>query len=111
MNSELFYQIIKMIHLYLENESRKFIAQINICLENTIQSKNYCSNISEKILLNNDEKLFNFRFFNPNSNQYNKKKRIMERTEKYNLELIEKTWHPIRFKDWCLSLEELKLIE
>ncbi len=102
---------IKFIHLYLENESRKFIAQNNICLENTIYSKNYCSNISEKILLNNDEKIHDFRFFNPNSNQYNKKKRIIERTEKYKFELIEKCWHPIRFKDWCLSLDELKLIE
>ncbi len=102
---------IKFIHLYLENESRKFITQNNICLENTIYSKNYCSNISEKILLNNDEKLFNFRFFNPNSNQYNKKKRIMERTEKYKLELIKKCWHPKRVQDWCLSLDELELFK
>ncbi len=23
-------------------------------------------------------------------------------------ELIEKTWHPKRFKDWCLDIDELK---
>ncbi len=102
---------IKFIHLYLENESRRFIAQNNICLENTIYSKNYCSNISEKILLNNDEKIHDFRFFNPNSNKYNKKKRIIERTEKYKFELIKKCWNPKRLQDWCLSLDELELIQ
>ncbi len=23
-------------------------------------------------------------------------------------ELMEKTWHPDRFRDWCLSIDELK---
>jgi hypothetical protein len=26
----------------------------------------------------------------------------------FNRELIEKTWHPNRFKEWCLSIDELK---
>jgi hypothetical protein len=102
---------IKFIHLYLANKQRKFIAQNKICLKNTIYSNNYCFNIPENKPLNNPTILYDFRFFNPNSSQYNKKKRIMERTEKYKLELIEKCWHPKRVQDWCLSLDELELFK
>ncbi len=35
-------------------------------------------------------------------------KAIKERNEKIYKELIEKTWHPARVQNWCLSIDELK---
>ncbi len=107
---------IKMIYVYLlaqRLDDRRFLAQNNLELSNCYYCQGMAvekSNSTANMINNSKKKFYDLTSINPNNSSIGGK-RIMERTNLYYKELIKKTWHPKRVQDWCLSLDEIGLVE
>lgn len=84
---------IKMIYVYLATDDRRFLAQNNLELSNCYYAGGMCgkkSDTTTNMKNNSKKKFYDLTSINPNKNLINGT-RIIERTNLYYKELIEKT--------------------
>ncbi len=101
-DSNYFEKYIKDAKVYSINDLLELINKIKLKIWKEDLFENICSKFYEKCIFNNKKEYIDYvdlyRFL-PNL--------IKERHDIFYKELIEKTWHPKRVMDWCLSKDDL----